>query len=342
MNLIDPEVLRRIEAVPQDAVFRFPLEAATLTAHRFVLGLTSEVFQAQFFGGRFKEEEVEVMDFSKDVFGLFIYTLYGKELAWDTLPLATIFGLYCLADKYLVTSLKLGILEQVVSSEVGCEDLENILRDVDGAVWEHQDEFTEAVTKPIVERLEEVERKAADLKYKVEQNARGGAPVKLSVELAAIVGTNEIPRGQVLSAVWEYIRKNKLVVPNGHMKCDEKISRVIPSNPEVRRTRSKNIVKRLTFYSHLDSHIDVAPIGKRKEVLERLAGLQGKVGEARERTEPWVEWVRRACAVGEDGMEEARQVKEDVKKERVLNSYYESDSDGENGGGCGCGMSWCV
>ena len=126
------------------------------------------------------------------------------------------------------------------------------------------------------------------------------------------------------------------------MKCDEKISRVIPSNPEVRRTRSKNIVKRLTFYSHLDSHIDVAATGKRKEVLERLAGLQGKVGEARERTEPWVEWVRRACAVGEDGMEEARQVKEDVKKERVLNSYYESDSDGENGGGCGCGMLWCV
>ena len=66
MSLVLPEELRRAEAVPQvlgcpspgpapgdpphlqssqDAVFRFPLEGATITAHKFVLGLTSEVFQ---------------------------------------------------------------------------------------------------------------------------------------------------------------------------------------------------------------------------------------------------------------------------------------------------------
>ena len=39
------------------------------------------IFQAQFYGGRFKEEEVQVVDFAKNVFGLFIDALYGQELA---------------------------------------------------------------------------------------------------------------------------------------------------------------------------------------------------------------------------------------------------------------------
>lgn len=319
MSLVLPEELRRAEAVPQDAVFRFPLEGATITAHKFVLGLTSEVFQAQFFGGKFKEEEVEVLDFTKDVFGLFIDTLYGLNLFWDTLPLATIFKLYRLADKYLVTSLRDGILEHVMYSEVDSEDLEDMLRDVDGDVWGHHGEFAEAVTRPIVERLEEVERKVADLKNKVEQHATGKVPVKLSEELADILGTDEVPRFKVLRAVLEYIYKNNLRLSIDKYKCDEKLSRIIPSNPEARRTRSKNIVDIDTFWGHLDSHIDVAPTSKKKEVLEKLAGLQVKVGEVRERTVPWEEWVRRACAVGEEGMEKARQMKKEAKKE---NMYY--------------------
>ena len=142
---------------------------------------------------------MEVLDFTKDVFGLFIDTLYGLNLAWDALPLATIFGLYRLADKYLVTSLRDGILEHVMSSEVDSEDLEDMLRDVDGDLWGHHGEFAEAVTRPIVERLEEVEWKVADLKNKVEQHSTRymGAPVKLSEELADILGTDEIPRFKV-------------------------------------------------------------------------------------------------------------------------------------------------
>ena len=117
----------------------------------------------------------------------------------------------------------------------------------------------------------------------------------------------------------EYISKNNLRLSIDKYKCDEKLSRIIPSNPEARRTRSKNIVDIDTFWGHLDSHIDVAPTSKKKEVLEKLAGLQVKVGEVRERTVPWEEWVRRACAVGEEGMEKARQMKKEAKKE---NMYY--------------------
>ena len=203
-------------------MFRFPLEAATLTAHRFVLGATSQVFQviicsilpptgywsdsefmfhslsqAQFFGGRFKEEEVEVVDATREVFGLFIDTLYGKRLDWGTLPLATVFGLFCLADKYLVNSLRTDILRVVRNREIDAKDLEAMLESADEAAWEHHGDFAEFLERSVVGRLEEVERSAGGLRRLVEQHPRYEAPVRLSEELAAIVGTDEMPRSQV-------------------------------------------------------------------------------------------------------------------------------------------------
>ena len=108
-------------------------------------------------------------------------------------------------------------------------------------------------------------------------------------------------------------------------KCDERLSRVVPYNPEVRHTRSKNKVYYSTFFTFVGHHIDVASIGKRKEVLERMASPVGRVVGARERAEPWVGWVRRACAVGEEGMEEVEKVKKEVKKERLVDNHFEYD-----------------
>ena len=87
----------------------------------------------------------------------------------------------------------------------------------------------------------------------------------------------------------EYISKNNLRLSIDKYKCDEKLARIIPSNPEARRTRSKNIVDIDTFWGHLDSHIDVAPTSKRKEVLERLR-KHGMVAEV-SKTAFFTKWV---------------------------------------------------
>ena len=46
--------------------------------------------------------------------------------------------------------------------------------------------------------------------------ARGGLsrPVTPSPELAAITGSDPLPRSQVVSKMWDYIRRNKLQDPN--------------------------------------------------------------------------------------------------------------------------------
>lgn len=48
-----------------------------------------------------------------------------------------------------------------------------------------------------------------------ETKARGGIakPVTPSPELAKIVGTGDLPRSEVVSKVWEYIKKNNLQNP---------------------------------------------------------------------------------------------------------------------------------
>ena len=155
---------------------------------------------------RFKEEEVEVVDATREGFGLFIDTLYGKRLDWGALPLATVFGLFCLADKYLATSLRTDILVEVSSMEIDPKDLEDMLEGADEAVWEHHGEFAEAVARPMEERLEEVDRRAEKMKSDVERNAKDKVSARLSEELADVVGADEMPRSEVGKVTtWSHI-----------------------------------------------------------------------------------------------------------------------------------------
>merc|ERR1712079_87130 len=75
-------------------------------------------------------------------------------------------------------------------------------------------------------------------KPKKKKRAGGGggkngytAPVKLSEELADIVGGDEMPRHEVVKRMWAYIKDNKLQDPKNKqfVKCDEKLSKVIPT-----------------------------------------------------------------------------------------------------------------
>ena len=54
------------------------------------------------------------------------------------------------------------------------------------------------------------------------------APVQPSAELGAIVGNDKLPRSQVISKVWEYIKANNLQNPANKREilADEKLKKV--------------------------------------------------------------------------------------------------------------------
>ncbi len=60
--------------------------------------------------------------------------------------------------------------------------------------------------------------------------ARGGLsrPVTPSPELAAITGPNPLPRSEVVSKMWEYIKKNNLQNPENKREilADDKLEKI--------------------------------------------------------------------------------------------------------------------
>jgi chromatin remodeling complex protein RSC6 len=60
--------------------------------------------------------------------------------------------------------------------------------------------------------------------------ARGGLsrPVTPSPELAAITGSDPLPRSQVVSKMWDYIRSNKLQNPDNkrEIMADDKLKKI--------------------------------------------------------------------------------------------------------------------
>jgi chromatin remodeling complex protein RSC6 len=62
------------------------------------------------------------------------------------------------------------------------------------------------------------------------RKAGGGLarPVTPSADLAAIVGSSPLPRSEVVSKVWDHIRKNNLQNPNNKREilADDKLRRV--------------------------------------------------------------------------------------------------------------------
>ena len=80
------------------------------------------------------------------------------------------------------------------------------------------------------------EQETAAAEKKVEKTgkpaggARGGitAPVTPSADLAEIVGDKELPRSEVVSKIWEYIKKHDLQDPKDkrNIIADEKLEKV--------------------------------------------------------------------------------------------------------------------
>ncbi|HEX2764269.1 MAG TPA: SWIB/MDM2 domain-containing protein [Allosphingosinicella sp.] len=79
--------------------------------------------------------------------------------------------------------------------------------------------------------------------------ARGGLsrPVTPSADLAAITGSDPLPRSQVVSKVWDHIRKNNLQNPQN--------KREIMADDKLRKIFGKDRCSMFEMNKHLSNHL---------------------------------------------------------------------------------------
>jgi upstream activation factor subunit UAF30 len=72
-------------------------------------------------------------------------------------------------------------------------------------------------------------------------------PLQLSEELTAVVGSGPLPRGEVVSKIWEYIRAHNLQNPENR--------REIIADDQLRRVFGKDKVTMFEMNKHLTAHL---------------------------------------------------------------------------------------
>jgi upstream activation factor subunit UAF30 len=78
-------------------------------------------------------------------------------------------------------------------------------------------------------------------------NAAFAKPLQPSGELAAVVGSSPLPRTEVVSKVWDYIRKNKLQNPEN--------KREILADDKLQAVFGKKKVTMFEMNKHLSQHL---------------------------------------------------------------------------------------
>jgi chromatin remodeling complex protein RSC6 len=72
-------------------------------------------------------------------------------------------------------------------------------------------------------------------------------PVQPSQELAAVIGSGPLPRGEVVSKIWEYIRSHNLQNPENR--------REIVADDQLRKVFGKDKVTMFEMSKHLAAHL---------------------------------------------------------------------------------------
>jgi chromatin remodeling complex protein RSC6 len=73
------------------------------------------------------------------------------------------------------------------------------------------------------------------------------APVQPSPELGAIVGNDRLPRSQVISKVWDHIKKNNLQNPEN--------KREIVADDKLKKVFGKDRVSMFEMNKHISKHV---------------------------------------------------------------------------------------
>ncbi len=72
-------------------------------------------------------------------------------------------------------------------------------------------------------------------------------PLQPSAELAVVVGSGKLPRGEVVSKVWDYIKKNNLQNPEN--------KREIVADAALKKVFGKDKVTMFEMNKHLANHL---------------------------------------------------------------------------------------
>ena len=72
-------------------------------------------------------------------------------------------------------------------------------------------------------------------------------PLQPSEELAAVVGTSPLPRGEVVSKIWEYIRSHNLQNPENRREilADDKLTKVFGTDKVTMFEMNKHLARHL-------------------------------------------------------------------------------------------------
>jgi|GEM_PF-397868 len=72
-------------------------------------------------------------------------------------------------------------------------------------------------------------------------------PLQPSEELAAVVGTSPLPRGEVVSKIWEYIRSHNLQNPENRREilADDKLTKVFGTDKVTMFEMNKHLTRHL-------------------------------------------------------------------------------------------------
>jgi upstream activation factor subunit UAF30 len=106
--------------------------------------------------------------------------------------------------------------------------------------WRNRARHT--ATSEEIDGDQNAEKKASEGKVNALQK-----PLQLSEELAAVIGSGPLPRGQVVSKIWEYIRSHNLQNPTDR--------REIVADDQLRRVFGKDKVTMFEMNKHLAAHL---------------------------------------------------------------------------------------
>jgi len=102
-----------------DVEFVFYHDQKTVSAHRVILSVASDVFEAQFYGGvQDFTTQVLVTDASHTAFQLMVEYIYNKKHNWDQEKVGLLCEMYYLGEKYHLDDLKRRIMDAVTDHEV--------------------------------------------------------------------------------------------------------------------------------------------------------------------------------------------------------------------------------
>jgi len=94
-------------------------EPVTISAHKVILSIASDVFETQFYGD-VKEplDEVDIVDASYEAFKAMVEFIYNKRHDWESEDIHFLADMFYLGEKYILEDLKLEVVEAVNKIQV--------------------------------------------------------------------------------------------------------------------------------------------------------------------------------------------------------------------------------